>query len=181
MLALVWAAQHFRAYLYGRSFQARTDRQLLKWLRSFKEPEGQVACWLEALAEYDFEVVHRPGRQHMNADGLSRQHCQQCGQQCSAAVTATSQQQEAEAVLSVENWLPSGEPEELRKQQGDVNKAFISTHEGARSDSVPLAESQVFQSLWAQRQQLTVVDGLLYRKLEDVGGRGGNPGLQLVP
>eukprot|EP00731_Ephydatia_muelleri_P034670 Em0071g11a len=60
MLALVWAAQHFRAYLYGRSFQARTDHQSLKWLRSFKEPEGQVARWLEALAEYDFEVVHRP-------------------------------------------------------------------------------------------------------------------------
>ena len=43
-----------------------------------------------------------------------------------------------------------------------------------------MAESQVFQSLWAQRQQLTLVDGLLYRKREDVGGRGGNPGLQLV-
>ena len=100
-----------------------------------------MACWLEALAEYDLEVVHRPGRQHINADGLSRQHCQQCGQQCSAVVTATSQQQVAEAVLSVENWLPSWEPEELRKQQGD---AFISTHECAWSDSVPLAESQVF-------------------------------------
>ena len=99
------------------------------------------------------------------------------------AVTATSQQQEAKAVLAVENWLPSWEPEELCKQQGDdpdVNKAFISTREGAWSDSVQLAESQVFQSLWAQRQQLTVVDDLLYRKWEDVGGRGGNPGLQLV-
>ena len=173
MLALVWAAQHNRAYLYGRSFQARTDHQSLKWLRSFKVPEGQVACCLEALA--DFDVVHQPGRQHMNADGLSRQHCQHCGQQCSAAVTATSQQ-EAEAVLSVENWLPSWEPEELCKQQGDdpdVNKAFISTCEGAWSGSAPLAESQVFQSLWAQRQQLTLVDGLLYRKWEDVGGRGG--------
>ena len=46
MLALVWAAQHYRAYLYGRSFQARTDHQSLKWLRSFKEPEGQ---WLAGL------------------------------------------------------------------------------------------------------------------------------------
>eukprot|EP00731_Ephydatia_muelleri_P012807 Em0007g117a len=51
---------HFRAYLYGRSFESRTDHQSLKWLRSFKEPEGQMARWNEALAEYDFEVVHRP-------------------------------------------------------------------------------------------------------------------------
>ena len=61
MLVLVWAAQHFRAYLYERSFQARTDHQSLKWLRNFKEPEGQVARWLEALAEYDLEVVHLVG------------------------------------------------------------------------------------------------------------------------
>lgn len=25
----------------------------------FKEPEGQVACWLEELQLYDFTVVHR--------------------------------------------------------------------------------------------------------------------------
>ncbi|KRY02505.1 Retrovirus-related Pol polyprotein from transposon, partial [Trichinella patagoniensis] len=60
MLALVWATHHFRPYLYGRKFTARTDHNSLKWLRNFREPEGQVARWLEKLAEFDFEVVHRP-------------------------------------------------------------------------------------------------------------------------
>ena len=50
MLALVWAVHHFRPYLYGKEFQIRTDHNCLKWLLSFKEPEGQVARWLEALA-----------------------------------------------------------------------------------------------------------------------------------
>eukprot|EP00731_Ephydatia_muelleri_P010005 Em0005g591a len=31
------------------------------WLHSFKEPEGQVARWLEHLEEYEFTVQHRPG------------------------------------------------------------------------------------------------------------------------
>ena len=53
MLALVWAVKHFCAYLYGCPFTVRTDDQTLKWLQSFKEPEGQVARWLEALDEYD--------------------------------------------------------------------------------------------------------------------------------
>ncbi|KRX75070.1 Transposon Ty3-I Gag-Pol polyprotein [Trichinella sp. T6] len=36
------------------------------------EPEGQVARWLERLQEYDMEVVHSRGRQHNNADAMSR-------------------------------------------------------------------------------------------------------------
>ena len=35
--------------------------------------------WLEALAEFDYEVVHHPGKQHQNADALSRKMCKQCG------------------------------------------------------------------------------------------------------
>ena len=42
MLALVWAAHHFRPYLYRRKFILRTDHHCLQWLHNFKEPEGQV-------------------------------------------------------------------------------------------------------------------------------------------
>ena len=28
----------------------------------FKEPEGQVARWLEVLSEFDYTVVHRAGK-----------------------------------------------------------------------------------------------------------------------
>ena len=50
----------------------------LQLLRSFHEPEGQVARWLETLSEYYFDVVHRPGKRHTNADSLSRMPCSQC-------------------------------------------------------------------------------------------------------
>ena len=59
-------------YLYGKSFIIRTDHNALKWLKSFKEPQGQVARWIELLAEFNFVVQHRPGTKHGNADGLSR-------------------------------------------------------------------------------------------------------------
>ena len=79
LLALVWASRHFRPYLYGRKFIVRTDHHALRWLHNFKEPAGQVARWLEQLAEFDYEVVHRQGKQHTNADALSRGMCKQCG------------------------------------------------------------------------------------------------------
>ena len=31
------------------------------------------------MAEFQYEVIHRPGKQHCNADSLSRGQCRQCG------------------------------------------------------------------------------------------------------
>ena len=42
---------------------------------TLKNPEGQVARWLEVLQEYDFEIQHRAGRLHSNAEALSQRPC----------------------------------------------------------------------------------------------------------
>eukprot|EP00731_Ephydatia_muelleri_P023001 Em0015g584a len=79
LLAVVTFVTHFRTYLLGHTFTLRTDHGPLTWLYSMKEPEGQVARWLEKLQEYNFEIVHRKGLRHINADALSRLPCHQCG------------------------------------------------------------------------------------------------------
>jgi hypothetical protein len=71
--------KHFKHYLYGKKIIVRTDHGSLRWLLSFKNPEGQMARWLQVLSSYDMTIVHRPGRQHRNADALSRIPCRQCG------------------------------------------------------------------------------------------------------
>lgn len=47
---------------------------------TFKEPEGQLARWLEELQSYEFTATHRAGERHGNADALSRRPCsvQEC-------------------------------------------------------------------------------------------------------
>ena len=72
LLAVVVFVQHFKQYLLGRKFIIRTDHSALRWIMSFKEPENQMARWLEILSQYDFCVVHRQGSKHGNADFLSR-------------------------------------------------------------------------------------------------------------
>ena len=79
LLAVVEFIHHFRHYLLGVHFTLRTDHGSLVWIQNFKEPEGQLARWLERLQEYTFTVVHRPGNQHTNVDALSRVPCNQCG------------------------------------------------------------------------------------------------------
>ncbi|KAK7919250.1 hypothetical protein WMY93_010534 [Mugilogobius chulae] len=75
LLAIVRAIGHFRYYLCGLHFTIRTDHSALQWLMSFKEPEGQIARWLEELAPYDFKVEYRAGGRHANADAMSRRPC----------------------------------------------------------------------------------------------------------
>ena len=79
LLAVVYFTQYFKHFLLGRPFTIRTDHASLKWLKSFKEPEGQLARWMEIIGGYDFHIEHRPGKEHGNADALSRGPCTQCG------------------------------------------------------------------------------------------------------
>ena len=78
LLAVISALQHFRHYLLGAKVILRTDHHSLKWLKTFKRPEGILARWVETLAEFDVEIEHRPGRLHSNVDGVSRPFCKQC-------------------------------------------------------------------------------------------------------
>ena len=72
LLAIIRFSRQFRHYLLGRYFTVRTDHNCLTWLMNFKEPQGQLARWLEELSQFDMEIQHRPGKKHANADVLSR-------------------------------------------------------------------------------------------------------------
>jgi len=78
LLAVIASLQHFRHYLLNVPVILRTVHHSLKWLRTFKKPEGILARWIETLPEFEVTIQHRPGRIHSNADGLSRQNCKQC-------------------------------------------------------------------------------------------------------
>ena len=81
MLAVVSMCIQFRSYLRGARFTLRTDHKSLVWLHRFKDTEGMMARWLHTLHQFQFTIVHRAGREHGNADGLSRaptDPCRQC-------------------------------------------------------------------------------------------------------
>ena len=78
LLGLVYFLRHFRPYLLWRPFLVRTDHAALKWIQQFKEPEGQIARWLEQLQEFNLETEYRAGKNHCNADALSRIQYNQC-------------------------------------------------------------------------------------------------------
>ena len=79
LLAVVQFRKYFKQYLLGRKFVIRMDHAALPWLHRTPDPVGPQARWLEQLAPYEFDIVHRPGKRHANADSVSRIPCRQCG------------------------------------------------------------------------------------------------------
>ena len=72
LLAVVRFTRMYRHYLLGTPFLVRTDHNSLTWLLNFKDPQGQLARWLEELSQYTIKVQYRTGVRHVNADALSR-------------------------------------------------------------------------------------------------------------
>eukprot|EP00731_Ephydatia_muelleri_P033154 Em0025g110a len=166
---------HEQVIAYASRVLSKAEKQYCATRRemlalNFKDPQGQIARWLEILAEYDFTIQHRPGLKHSNADALSRLPCKQCGRQDSEATAAPSEMKKeesndvtnsvTEAFQAMSSWVPVLPFfDQKREQQSDPDltqvTAWISSH-------------------------LMLQDGVLYRRWEDVPGKGLNKHLQFV-
>ncbi len=49
-----------------------THHKALTYLVNKSNLSGRLAQWLLLMEEFDIDIVHRPGRQHGNVDGLTR-------------------------------------------------------------------------------------------------------------
>ena len=82
LLAVVYFLKYFRHYLLGRRFKIRTDHAALQWLRRTPDPVGQQARWIGFMEDFNYEIIHRPGSRHGNADAMSRRPCRLKGCRC---------------------------------------------------------------------------------------------------
>jgi len=71
-LAVKWALDSLRYYLLGRHFTLETDHRALQWLNNMKDTNARITRWYLSLQPYRFTILHRPGRENLTANFLSR-------------------------------------------------------------------------------------------------------------
>ena len=71
-LALVWAIDKLRYYLYGAKFIIECDHRPLVYLKKFKGSNAKLMRWALSLQPYNYDVVYIPGKDNHHADILSR-------------------------------------------------------------------------------------------------------------
>lgn len=72
VLAIIKALKKFRVYLLGIHFKIITDCKAFTQTMNKKDLCIRVARWALALEEYDYEIQHRPAKNMMHVDALSR-------------------------------------------------------------------------------------------------------------
>jgi hypothetical protein len=71
-LAVVWACEQFRPYLYGRDFTIECDHNPLVFIDNMKNKTSRVSRWRYNLSEYRYKIVYVKGSKNLKADALSR-------------------------------------------------------------------------------------------------------------
>lgn len=137
----------------------RTDHAALQWLRRTPEPIGQQGRWLEKVAEFEFQVIHRTGRKHENADALSRKPCRQCGRTEStevAAVTETAEPTVASAETDLRDVIRNAQ-----REDPDLRLVCSWVEEGGQVPELEdiLYENASVKTYWSQWDQLYLQAG----------------------
>ena len=74
-LGILWACESCRHYIIGTPFTIETDHESLQWLKNAKKP-ARLVRWALRLEEFQYDVKYRRGNANGNADGLSRNPCE---------------------------------------------------------------------------------------------------------
>ena len=187
LLAIIYGLKQFRQYLLGRKFLIRTDHAPLQWLYRTPEPIGQQGRWLDLLAEYEFDIQHRPGRVHNNADALSR-ICRQCGYRrdvesdvdvdttrCRTIIAAeTSPQLVAEPIVESQlcnregsgTELPNVNISQAQRNDPQLLPVIKAMENGLTqpNEKQLRAEGRETKAYFAQSKLLILQNGILYRR-----------------
>jgi len=159
----------------------RTDHSALQSLRRTPEPIGQQARWQAFIEQFDFEIRHRPGTRHLNADALSRRPIIEAeGEEGDIQMLRTVTSSDLQTSGRQEQASAGESMADLQLQDSDIGPILrlrLQQTNQPRPEEV-LTESEAVKILWGQWHCLVVKDGVLYRRLYAKNGRP--PSLQLV-
>ena len=172
MAAVIIFMRQWRYYLQHRRFLLRVDNQSLKWMQTMEAPQGMIQRWHETLANFDFQVQHRPGTQHGNADGLSRAaHAATDGE-----ATDISMGERMGALMASLEEDPEWTDEFIRAQQilDDDIAPILRCLEKKAKPSIPevTAASRVGKIYWGYFDNLYIKNGILRYRQETTTPEG---------
>ncbi|MGL5209396.1 reverse transcriptase domain-containing protein [Cetobacterium sp.] len=177
LLAMKWAlSEKFKDYLWGAKVQVVTDNNPLVHLQTAKLGAVEQR-WVAQLANFDYQLRYRPGREHTNADVLSR-----LPEEGSAGPVVTLEVGHDEGLMvgivevpGQPSEEPPGcwgwDPQRWRSWQGE-DEDLLSVRTWLSRKTWPegeecRAQTRTVRGLLGQRRRLYLREGVICRALQD--------------
>jgi hypothetical protein len=159
LLAIVLAVEHFKEYLYGREFKILSDHEPLKFLATTDAPHPRLARLQKRLSVYTHSIEYRAGKNHGNADSLSRMVDESLHENDTTL-------QADEVVINVINFKPKVNE---NKQTSDPNLKWIMDllKSNRIRPNISEFENAECKSLYTQLKRLKIIDNVLFREYMD--------------
>ena len=192
MLAIIKATQHFEVYLRGPHFIIRTDHASLQYIKTLQTMSDQMYRWVLQLEVFDYVIQVRAGKDHVNADTLSRIPC--AGKICICEQVEEFEKRSKTTVCNVEtedapvalvsqptakvfpiSFNPKWSVDVLRQKQeadldlGPVYKARKASEERPEWEHYSM-HSPACKAYFAEWKRLELHNGILYRRWENPSG-----------
>jgi hypothetical protein len=71
-LVIVYGIKRYRHYLQDEKFEIISDHRPLQWLETHKDEKSRLRRWAIELSSLKYKITYQPGKEHANADFLSR-------------------------------------------------------------------------------------------------------------
>ena len=170
MFAIIWAVRQFSHYLKFKPFTIVTDHKpLLSCLKidPKKDATGKRTRWALELSTYEFNIKHKPGKLHTDADALSR----------APHASAAEPPPKEEEIIVLGACCPSEVPlaefnaleqekdrmKDAQSADGDMRKVIEILQKRPRDPATELKKENVHLWYCQNAPLLHVMDGLLYQ------------------
>jgi hypothetical protein len=81
LLAVIYALQKFRLYVFGQHVTVYSDNKALSFMKKYVLVSNRITRWIMQIQEYDLETVHIKGTDNFLADLMSRNSVGLTGEQ----------------------------------------------------------------------------------------------------
>ncbi|CAD7003420.1 unnamed protein product [Ceratitis capitata] len=151
---------------FARKCKTSSSRQEVQ----LKNPEGQLARWIERLQSYDFTIEHCKGNTHGNADAMSRRprniECKHCSK-------AEGKEDIIDVRLMKITQAEKWEASNLRKcQQEDPDLELLMHGLEVNIRPSKAAESPIAKAYWAQWNSLELISCIECGKMKMASALG---------
>ena len=154
LLAVVFGAERFRTYVYGKHFVVESDHKPLEMiqLKNLMAAPPRLQRMLLRIQHYDITIKYRPGKELLLADGLSRLPNPRSREEIDLDVMVSMVQFSNNKIL------------ELRRETDtdtilrDLQEVIIRGWPKTRAD-IPI----ILRPFWCYRDELSVEDGVILK------------------